>query len=880
VTHWVLRQLRRLPVGAVARRAFEESLADHCYEQRGGVAAAGRVIVRTVSAMRMPGNPLRNVGGDIRESGRRLWRSPGFTIGASLILAFGIGINTSIFSIFNGVMLRALPVPNLSNVVAIARSPRGTVQDFYIDESEARVFSANHDVFEDVFTSDPLIGALIGGGRSAVVSGELVSGGYFSGFGLRPAAGRLLGQGDDAPSGVIPIVITSTLWRDWYHGDPGAVGATLHMAGQSLALVGVVEPGFHGTWLPTMMQGDFFVPRWAADVLRTVQGSRHFTTHRTFARLAQGVSFATADAAIRTIGAGLPASSAESDDRPAFMALPAERAMLFDDFTRPGRFVGIAVVGLSAVVFLIACANLANLLLARGDARVPEIAVRIATGASRFQVMRLVFVETALLTLVAAVTSGILTIAMTRALAAVDLPALQGISFGVDLSPDPSVAIYGLVIALISALAIGSVPAWRASRTQAVHSLKRGGSGTSTVRRSRLMTALVGGQIAMSLSLLVCAGLSAKGAVAMASIDPGFDIAHAAMASVDLTMFRIDDERGRRFFARTLETVQAIPGVESAVIATSLPSRIAGARFNSSMFVLAEGESPRPSPYGPAGHFSGVVASSPGLLQTLGMRLIAGRDIADRDDRAAPLVAVVNDTLARQLWPGQSPIGRRFSMRKAGPLMEVVGVIADASPSAVSPLIPWLVVPFAQNYDPSATVVVRAAPGVLPRALVEPLDQGLRGIDPSVVFFDVRTIADTLAIRSLPSRAAAFALGSLGAIALLIAALGLFAVIAHVTGRRLREFGIRKALGATDGQLYAAVLGDVKWLVLPGIAVGLALSSFGAAYLRVLPLGVGPRDPWTFVMVTIALIVVGLASCAIPARRAARVDPNVALRDL
>jgi predicted permease len=876
MTRWLIRLVEHCPVSDVIRRALIEAVTDWHYERRGLVAALGRIAACACSFRAGFRNPLGDLGQDVRHALRRLRRSPVYAATAIGTLALGIGVNTAIFSLFNGVMLRSVPVPNLNRVVAIATSPRGNVQSFAIDEADARVFAAAHDQIAATFTSDPLIGALVGDGQSAVVSGELISGPYFDAFKLRAAAGRLLGPADDRPEGQIPIVISAGLWHRWFTGASSAIGATLRMAGHPVTVVGVAQQGFSGTWLPTILRADVWAPAWAADDLRTVQGAGRTTRHRTFALLAPKSSIAEAAAMVRTMGASLPPGSEPRQ----FTALPAERAMLFDEFARPGRIVGSAVVALSALVFLIACANLANLLLARGAERVPEIAVRLATGASRARVLRLFLVETFVLSSLAAFVSAAIAIVGTRALQAIPLPALQGLHVDLDLSPDIGVLAYLIATALAAAIAIGMVPALRASRTSPVDAIKRGGTGTTTIRRSRLMAVLVSAQISLSLVLLVGAALYARSAIATASIDPGFDVQQLASASVDLNMYRYEEAAGKRFFDELISLARSTPNVTSAVLVTGLPIRSVGGRSPSTNSVLAEGTSLRSTPYGLAGYYARYIATSPGLFATLRIRLIGGRDFTDEDDEGAPRVAIVNEDLARTLWPGRNPIGRRLSVVKDGPLLEVIGLVANTGSSAARTTGPMFFLPLAQSYDPNVTIIARANPGTSASSLLAPLHDALRHLGPEVAFFDERTVAETIGIAALPVRLAALVLGSLGAIALGIAVLGLYGVVAYLSTQRMREFGIRKALGATSASLYSTVVRQAMRMLLPGLAAGVVLAFAGAAFLRALLYGVDGHDPITFAGVTLALLAAGLLACTVPARRASRVDPNAALREL
>jgi predicted permease len=817
---------------------------------------------------------------DLVYAWRRLRRAPAFTIVAVLTLALGIGANTALFSLVNGLLLKSIPVPRLDRLAALTKDS-SSLNGFRLDKDEYRALADSHlDGIERLFVTNVLIGALTGAGQAEVVSGELVSGDYFEGLGLAPRAGRLLQPSDDlAADAGTPVVISERLWRRWFGADPSAIGQVVRMAGYPLTIVGVAPDAFRGTWLPTMMAQDVWVPVTASANVTTVQGTRsptesHEPSGRTFVLRRAGVSLPQLSAAVSgLLGHAYPGAPPQR-----LSAVPAERAILFDEFAKPGLLVGSAVLALSGLVLLIACANLANLLLARGAARTGEMAIRIAIGASRGRVFGLLLTETFLLVTLAGLVGLALAFAGTWVMVSVPLPGLDGIVIRFDPSPDLRVFGYAFGLAVLAALAVGVLPAARAAGTEPLRILGSGGASAGATRRGHgLRTWLVASQVAMSIVLLLGAGLYARSAFTSLRFNPGYDISSGAMASVDMALHKFDEVRGRRLFGRLLDAARQMPGVQSAVLTSGLP---ATGHSGAISYLLAEGQAPVRFFHGQAlGWSAGCARVSPGFFQTLRIPLRRGRDFTDRDAKDAPGVVIVSEETGTKLWPGQNPVGRRLTIDKDGPLLEVVGVVANTATDLQGGTgFPFVYVPLEQHYAGRMSIIVRSASD--PAPLVEPLRRTLRGVDADLAVFDARTVADAVGLVLTPIRVTAVVLGALGALGFGIAVLGLYGVMAYVVSQRTREFGIRKALGASAPQLYSVVLGQGFRMLIFGVVPGLVVAFIGAGYLRHLLYGIEPHDPATFVAVPVALVLVGLAAAYVPARRAARVDPNVALRDL
>ena len=587
---------------------------------------------------------------DIRYATRRLRASRGFTAVAVLILALGIGANTAVFSLMNGVLLRALPLEDPDRLVSITGTERGRPRVFLgatSDEFDA-VADLHLEAIQAMFTSDGLVAALTAGGRTQVVHGELVSGDYFRALGLSPRLGRLLGPDDvrDAGDGT-PIVLSERVWHEWLGGRADVIGLTVRLAGQPLVVVGVVPETFNGTWLPTILSTDCWIPRDAADRLRTVQGASSAGPHRTFAKLRPGKRLADVQPAVTAVGRRLHAA----DPGRGLAAIEGTHAIMLDDLVTPGLAVGTVFVSLSALVFLIACANLTNLLLARGATRAGELAMRIAIGASRARVFRLVAIETGVLTGFSALGGLAVTVLATRLMATVPLPVLEGTRIHFDPSPDWRVFGYALLVAAAAALAVGLLPAWQASRTQPMGVIGPAGLfGAEPRRHRRLRSVLVAGQVAMSIVLLLTAGLYVRSAVKATRFEPGYDTTHGTVADIDLAVGRFDDTRAHDVEPRLLAAARAMPGVDRAALASGLGAT--GARAIAT--VLTEGQAPGPNGRGAIAEYSSV---SPGFFAALDVPLLRGRDFSELDVAGGRPVAIVSPDLAAEVLAGPGSAG-------------------------------------------------------------------------------------------------------------------------------------------------------------------------------------------------------------------------------
>ena len=879
---FLLRRLR-----GSTRRAVEEAIADYEVEKRRARSTRARPIGRAsgvVAVMRALGasivafdSPFREgfmdrLVTDVRYAWRRLRRTPGFTLVAVLTLALGIGANTALFSLVNGLLFKSIPIPHLDRMVLLTEVDRssGRVYASLSDDERRALAGASAASLDEFVMADPLIGAVTTPDGADVVQGELVTGNYFRAMGVSPRAGRLLEPTDDRENGTdTPIVISERLWRRRFGASPAAIGAAVKMADHPLVIVGVAPESFAGTWLPTILTEDVWVPLRAQKQVKTVQGIGDGAAHRTFGTLRPGVSLPQVDALTDTIGHQFPL-------RPNthLAALPARDGIMNPEFNHYGALLGSAVLALSGLVFLIACANLANLLLARGNARVGEIAVRIASGAGRGRILQLVLTETGLLTLLAGLAGIVMTFVTTRLMTTIPLPVLDGINLHFDPTPDLRVFGFAFAVAVLASLAVGLAPAIRASRVEPLQILTSGGaSGGATSRGHRVRTLLVGTQIAMSTVVLTSAGLYLHSALKAMDYQPGFDVSAQTIASVDVRYNKLDQTEARAAYRRMLAAAEQLPGVKRAALASAIPGAL-GSPVGT--FVLPEG---REAPRGADGFFSWYSDVSPGFFDVIQLPLQKGRDFNESDVKASMPVAIISEFGAAKFWPGQDPIGKRLRLRGTGPLVEIVGVSANTRGGFADDVPrPFVFLPLEQDYAYSVGLVVRSSSN--PATMVDPLRAAMNRANPSLPLVSAYTLASYVGLILAPIRITALVLGSLGALGFGIAILGIHGVMAFVVSQRTREFGIRRALGATSLQVHRVVLTQGLRMLLCGVAPGFVAAVIGAGFLRHLLYGIDARDPATFILVPLSLIVAGLAASVTSARRAARIYPNVALRNL
>ncbi len=806
---------------------------------------------------------------DVRFGVRLLRKSPLFTLTAALSLAIGIGANTTIFSVASALLFRPLPgLGEPDRLVDLGRTTRGEGFDTVSHPSYRSV--RERATLVDVYAyREPTPMSLRGRDAADRVYGSVVSANYFTVLGTRPVYGRMLDDRDDQTVGGHPVtVISHELWEHRFESDPNIVGQSILLNSQPFIVVGIAPRGFQGT---TVLRPDVWVPISMTGVAMPGKliglDSRQAVWLMMSGRLKDGVTIQQAQAEMAAVAAGLRREfPREYGDRGIVVA---KSALIPGEINSVAAFMGLlmAIVGL---VLLIACVNVAAMMLARAADRRREIAVRLAVGAGRGRLIRQLMIEA----LVLFAAGGAIGLALSRWLTSMllgVLPALP-VPVGLEIPTDWRVLSFAILLSLATALLSGLAPALQASGGDLVPALKTEGMDPGP-SKLRLRSAFVVGQIAMSLLLVIAAGLFLRALQHAASVQPGFNQDRVDVVTLDLSIAGYDEHTGRPFVGDLLQRISSMPGVESATMSVDLPLDGATKGLGSIRLPGVDGDA------GSVDADWNVVA--PGFFRTLQLRLVRGRDFAATDTLASPRVAIVNEAFARRAWPNQDPIGRQL-LTNYGPgqrgmrPVTVIGVTIDAKLIALNETAtPYIYVPLSQQFMSSISILVKhtghasAIPQV--RAL-------LREMSPNLPLTVALPLADVTAIGLVPQRVVASVAGSLGLVGLALAAIGIYGVTAYAVSRRTREIGIRVALGAGEGRVLRLVLRQGLVLAGIGVAIGVVLAGLGSSLLGSLLDGVGGLDPLTFGAACALFAVVTVVATYIPARRAARIEPVSALR--
>ena len=863
-THLELRVEDNLARGLSPDEARREA------EQRFGDVERVRAECRTIGhqqerAMRRAATAEALVQ-DLRYAARTLRRAPTFTLVAVLSLALGIGANVAIFRLIDAVVLRPLP---------------GIVRPETLVELTGRSLSypavramQESGIFAGLAGYRSRTMSLGTGDGTAVIDGGIVSGDYFRLLGARPALGRTFAADEDRPGVRTPVVVLShAFWQRQFGGDPRVVGRMVRINGAPFTVIGVGPRGFRGTrvalspdlWMPINAWPLTAVGSYAAlDIDDAGWGWMSAV-----ARLRPGDTPAQAQERLRAV---MLDHDGRLDDGPGGPPIPrlrpalASAAALGDSGPGADRFVLVlaAVVGLT---LLIACANLAGLMLARAARRQRELGVRLALGAGRGRLVRQLLTESLALAALGGLAGLAVGVLGGRLLTSFALPGgIELASLGSDLSGRMVLA--AVALTLCSAALFGLLPALQASRPDLVHALRTGGQPPA---RTRLRSALVVAQLALCLVLLAGAGLFVRSLRAALGADTGYETRRVAVALVNTGLQRYDNVRSTTFYAALRERLAARPGVDAVALAAWLP--LTGDENVFSFRVPPTGGDTTTH------RTLRVNLVSPDYFRVVGVPLRAGRDFTERDVASAPTVAVVNETMARRYWPGGRAVGGRLQLGQVD--VTVVGVVRDAGYVELGEAPgPFVYLPIAQSPEDvlSNQVAVVARTDGRPADLVPALREAARALDRDVPVLEATTFDALLAQLLLPQRLAATLLGLFGALTLLLAAIGVYGVIAYAVGQRTREIGIRIALGAPRRRVLGDVLGQGARLVGAGVAIGLALALAAGRVVAAFLYGIGADDPWAFAASALVLGLVALLATYLPARRASRVDPSAALR--
>ena len=819
---------------------------------------------------------------DVRYALRGLGRSPGFFAVAILSLALGVGVNTAMFSLVDALLFRPLPVTAPSTLVDVFTT--GGDGDEYATSSypDFADLRAQNTVFAEMTAYSPMMAPLNLGDRSRIALGQVVTGNHFTMLGVRPQIGRLLVPADDVVGAERVVVLSDRMWRREYGADPGVVGRTITLRGLVYTVVGVAPASFAGVvplllpelWLP-IAHVEEVEPIGITNVVpgpgRTPLERRGYRWMFIKGRLKDGATAAQAHANVALVGEQLAAAHPQTNKDSRISAVASEDVRLL--VPQAGGVLSVGAAGLMAIVglvLLIACANVAGMLLARASARRREISVRLAVGASRGRLIQQLLVEGLVLGVLGAAASVACAWALIRALLAIELPL--PVDVALDLRLDARVLSFTLAIAAVTGMLASLLPALKASRPDVVGDL-RGEAPAARVggRRWALRDGLVVAQVALTAVLLVVAGLLLRSLGASERAEVGFDPRGLAAVAFDTDMMRYEPERGLEFWRTARARIEALPGVTAAATVTpTLPFT-----FNFSQQEMKIDN--RTYVEGQRGETIENVAVSPGYLATLGVRLVEGRDVAAADADGAPGVAIVNETMARRFWPGESAIGHTLTIASTGRTFRVIGVNADHKQHGVLER-PAPFVYFAAAQRPSRYNFLVARTSGDAGALVTAMRRELLALEPGLVVMDASTMDSHMAAALMPARVGAMLATAFGGLGTLLAAIGLYGVIAFSVARRTREIGLRMALGAEPGGVMAMVMRQGFTLVAVGLVAGTLLAAGAATVLQGLLYGVTPFDPWAWAAAIAAMVAAGAFANAVPARRAMRVEPLTALR--
>jgi putative ABC transport system permease protein len=796
---------------------------------------------------------------DFRFAARSFLRHPGFALTALGTLALGIGATTAMFSVVNAVLLRPLPFAQPDRVVALTtfwptlglRSTTVSAPDFHDWQARSTSFEAS---------------AIYWGGLQSVTLADsadyagvfMASPGFFEALGARTSIGRLPTRDEQQPNGPQAAVITDAFWRRRFNASTGAVGSTIKFSDRLFTIVGVVGPGIR---LPST--ADVYVPSW----IFPLTSDRSAMNYTTIARLRDGVTVAQADAELLAIAKTLEQEHPATNRNKLTQVVPLQEILVGQ--TRGTLYT---LLGAVVLVLLIACANVANLLLSRATAREREMVLRAAVGAGRVRLIRQLLTESAVLGAAAAACGAWLArLGMLGliALAPQTLPRLD------EIRVDITALMFAIAVALAASVLFGLAPALQASRIDLVDGLRQGGKGSSIgARGGWARGAFVIVEIALAVVLVAGAGLLARSLAALAAVDMGFTPDRLLVLRTSVPVRELADApRGVAFYRDLLPELRGLPGVGSVAAVRSLPTL-----FTSNGGYQIEG----------AGAAADVTRTpqalfnvlTPGYFQTIGTPIVRGRDVADSDTYPAPPVAIINEALARVAFPAQDPVGRRIRCGlDRSDFMTIVGVVGDIrTRGPAAPPQPEIYMPFEQhpNYATALAIVARTSARD-PLVLADTMRRAIARRNPDV---PVRpsTMEQTIAVSTSGARFQTFLLVAFAGMALALALAGIYGVMAYAVSQRVPELGVRIALGATPGDIRGLVLAQGMRLAAIGLAAGVALALLSGRILQGLLFGITPRDPVILTLVTATVALATLAACYIPVRRAVRVDPMVALR--
>lgn len=817
---------------------------------------------------------------DIRYALRLLAKNPGFSAVAVLSLALGIGANTTIFTVVNAILLNPLPVKGIARLVQIDTIDGKTL----VTAANATKLGMSYPNFQDyardnqVFSQlgcfvGPLPLTWSGEPEPKQLFGQMVSANYFAILGLRPASGRFFFADEDSkPGGNNVAVVSYSLWANKFGSDPNVVGRTLTLNATPYTVIGVAPHGFKGTftfgnaeqvWVPVSMY-----PRILSGFVKDNFNDRRFLTTTVIGRLRDGVNLGGAEASLKTIASNLERAFPKDNASRSVALTPLADAAVGVNNRTQIVLAGGLMMGVVSLVLLIACVNLANLLLAQAARREKEIGLRAALGASQGRVMRQLLTESFVL----AILSGAVGLAIAyggRAVLWSFRPPfiLDG---DIDLSFDSHVLFFTLSVALLTAVVIGLVPAIKAAKPNLIEVLKVGGrGGTVGWTRSPFRSLLVVTEIALALVALVGAGLFIRSMQNAQRIDPGFESKNLFVFAFDLGALHYEEGRAQQYFRTAIDRAKTSPGIESATIASNFPLGGGLART-----VFPEGQN---EASGYRGTLTQLDDIAPNFFETLGIPLLLGRGFTDADRKDTKQVAIVSEAMAKQFWPNENAVGKRFHFFGEETLREVVGVARNTVVNVIGeePQ-PLAYLPLTQDYAPAVTMQVRTKSQ--PQAVIAEVRSQVQSLDTNLALTNLNTIGELIDQGLWAPRMGAVLLTGFGGVALLLAVVGVYGVLSYSVNQQAREIGIRMAMGAQSGRILRLVVGQGMRLAIVGLVLGTLIALAATRVLSSLLFGVSAHDPLIFGGVSLILATAAILACYIPARRATKVDPTIALR--
>ncbi len=798
---------------------------------------------------------------DIRLAFRRLAKTPGFTAVTVITLALAIGANTTTFSALNQFLLRPLPVERPKELVFLNQRGRGTNQSY-----------PAYLVFRDkVRTLSGLMAYRIApvawnqGAENAHAWGYEATGNYFDVLGVRAIIGRTFTPEEDQRSSPHPVIVISyATWQSRFAGDPNVGGKTVKLNGLPYTVIGVAPKGFFGT--EVLLAPEFWVPMTMVPQIEPGNNwLDHSGTHNIWVigRLKPGVTPQQAESDLNAIAAELARMDRANEGLRIRLTPPG----LVGSALR-GPVIGFASVlmGLAGMVLLIACVNIAGMLLARAAERRKEISIRLALGAPQWKLLRQLLTESLLLSTCGAILGVLIALWILKAIASIHPPL--DVPLGAAMPFDTRVLVFSIALCFFTTLLFGLAPAIQAARVDLLPALKN--QVSERFRRLQFRDLLVGAQVALSLVLLVSTVLVVRSLQRSVNIDIGFNPRNAVAVTFDVGLNGYSEENGKAFERRLTEQLSRLQGMDAVALANSLPLGVG----QSNTSVYAEGKTIPKVPDRPGAYYYTV---APGYFRAMQTRLIAGRDFDERDREGAPRVAIVNEAFAKRLWPAENALGKRFT--SGGGFVQVVGIVQDGKYQSLNDnaelALFW---PRAQRYDSTMTVVARSS--ALPSEdVLRLVRQAIRGIDPTLPFFQAGTLEEHLSFPLMPARIAASMLGAFGVLAAVLAATGVYGMLAYSISRRTREIGIRVAIGASRQNILKLVLQRAVFTGASASALGAILALALGPFFAPILYGVSPRDPATYALALGFMAVIGLIACYVPAKRALRIEPAIALRD-